>query len=84
MIICDFCLHRSQDASCRLGLRIPKTMKCRDFAPGMQKFCAKPSDFANVDQIIGMAKFFGIEKTELKKVKAVAERRALDELSPAS
>lgn len=57
-------------------------MKCREFAPGMQKFCSKPSDFANVDQIVQMAKFFGLEKTELKKVKAIAERRALDELFP--
>ena len=76
MIICDFCLHRSQEGSCGLGLKIPKTMKCRDFSPGMQRFCAKPSDFASVDQILEMARFFGLEKTELKKVKMIAERRA--------
>ena len=57
-------------------------MKCREFSPGMHKFCSNPSDFANVDQIVEMAKFFGLEKTELKKVKAIAQRRALDELSP--
>jgi hypothetical protein len=82
MTICDFCLHRSQDGSCDLGLNIPKTMKCREFAPGMQKFCAKPSDFVSVDQIVEMARFFGIEKTELKKVRIIAERRASQEISP--
>lgn len=82
MIVCDFCLHRSQGGTCDLGLKIPKTMKCREFAPGMQRFCAKPSDFVSVDQIIEMAKFFGLEKTELKKVRVIAERRALDEFSP--
>jgi hypothetical protein len=57
-------------------------MKCREFAPGMQKFCAKPSDFVSVDQIVEMARFFGIEKTELKKVRIIAERRASQEISP--
>ena len=80
MIICDFCLHYSQDGSCDLGLNIPKTMKCREFAPGIQKFCAKPTDFVSVDQIMEMATFFGLEKTELKKVRMIAERRAIDEL----
>ena len=82
MIICDFCSHRSEEGSCGLGLKIPKTMKCHDFAPDMQNFCAKPSDFTGVEQIVEMAKFFGIEKTELKKVKVIAERRALGDLSP--
>jgi hypothetical protein len=78
MNICDFCLHRSQEASCNLGLNMPKTMRCREFAPGMQKFCAKPSDFVSVEQILEMAKFFGLEKTELKKVRVIAERRVLE------
>ena len=82
MIICDFCLHRTQQGLCGIGLKTPKTMKCGEFAPGMQEFCAKPSDFVSVAQIVEMAKFFGLEKTELKKVRVIAERRALDELSP--
>ena len=77
MIICEFCLLRSPEGSCRLGLNIPKSMKCREFAPGMENFCAKPADFVSVYQIVEMAKFFGIEKTELKKVKIIAERRAV-------
>ena len=79
MIICDFCLLLSPERTCRIGLSIPKTMKCREFAPGMEKFCAKPTDFVNPNQIIDMARFFGLEKTELKKVKIIAERRVADE-----
>lgn len=79
MIICDFCLLRSPEGTCRLGLNIPKTMKCREFAPGIDKFCAKPADFVSSHQIVEMAKFFGIERTELKKVRIVAERRVADE-----
>ena len=76
MIICDFCLHYSQPGVCRIGLNIPKTMKCREFAPGIEKFCAQPADFVSTNQIVEMAKFFGIERTELKKVKIIAERVA--------
>jgi len=79
MIVCDFCLHRSQGGACGIGLNIPKTMKCREFTPGIEKFCAKPTDFVSPNQIIEMARFFGLEKTELKKVKVIAERRVTDE-----
>jgi hypothetical protein len=54
-------------------------MKCREFAPGMEKFCAKPRDFVSVVQIVQMARYFGLERTELKKVQVIAERRAIDE-----
>ena len=79
MIVCDFCLLRSPEGACRLGLNIPKTMKCREFAPGIERFCAKPSDFVSLNQIVDMARFFGLEKSELKKVKIIAERRVADE-----
>ena len=79
MIICDFCQLRSQEGNCRLGLKSPKTMKCREFSPSVERFCAKPTDFVSPNQIIEMARFFGLEKTELKKVKIVAERRVADE-----
>ena len=79
MIICDFCLFHSTEGACSLKLNIPKTMKCREFNPGIGKFCAKPSDFVSSDQIVEMAKFFGLERTELKKVKIIAERRVADE-----
>jgi len=78
MTICDFCLHY-ENGSCRVGLNIPKTMRCREFAPGIEKFCADPADFVNPGQIVEMARFFGIDKTELKKVKIIAERRVLSD-----
>jgi len=54
-------------------------MKCREFAPGIDKFCAKPTDFVSPNQIVEMANFFGLGRTELKKVKIVAERRVAEE-----
>lgn len=73
MVICEFCLLHSPEGTCRLGLNIPKTMKCREFAPGIEKFCAQPADFVSPNQIVDMARFFGIDRTELKKVKLMAE-----------
>ena len=79
MIICEFCLLHSPEGECRLGLNIPKTMKCREFSPGIEKFCAEPTDFVSPNQIVEMARFFGLEKTELKKVTIIAERRVVYE-----
>jgi hypothetical protein len=78
MIICDFCVHHSQQGVCGIGLNIPKTMKCREFTPGIEKFCAQPADFVSPSQIVEMARFFGLDRTELKKVKIIAERVAAD------
>ena len=74
MIICEFCLQYTDDGQCAYGLRIPKRMGCREFDPGIDKFCSNPDDFVNPSQIIQMATFFGIKGTELKKVKLVAAR----------
>ena len=74
MIICDLCSHYRLGGECRLGLRLPKAMSCRDFGPTLEKFCADPKDFVNERQIIEMATFFGMKGTELKKVKLMASR----------
>jgi hypothetical protein len=74
MIVCDFCLNYQQDGECRLGLKIPKGMSCREFGPGIEKFCSDPGDFVNPNQIIQMATYFGMKGTELKKVKLMATR----------
>jgi hypothetical protein len=74
MIVCEFCLRYAPDGECRLGLKIPKTMSCREFGPGIEKFCADPADFVSPNQIVQMATFFGFKKTELKKVKVMAAR----------
>lgn len=56
-----------------LGLNIPKGMSCREFAPGLERFCSNPSDFVSPGQIIQMATYFGFKKAELKKIKLMAE-----------
>ena len=76
MIICDFCLQFKPDGECGLGLKIPKGMSCREFSPGMSKFCSNPNDFVDPRQIVEMAKFFGMKGTELKKVKVMASTEA--------
>lgn len=72
MIICEFCVQYQEDGQCRFGLNIPKHLGCREFNPGIEKFCSKPEDFVNADQLIQMAAFFGIKGMELKKVKQMA------------
>ena len=74
MIICEFCLQYQEGGQCRLGLNIPKHMGCREFDPGIEKFCSAPGDFVNSGQIIQMATYFGIKGMELKKVKAMADQ----------
>jgi hypothetical protein len=74
MIVCDLCIHYRHGDLCGLELKIPKTMSCRDFSPGMQKFCSNPNDFVDARQVTEMATFFGLKGTELKKVKLMAAR----------
>lgn len=74
MIICEVCSHSGLSGECRLGLRLPKGMTCKDFGPTLEKFCADPKDFVSGRQIIEMATFFGMKGTELKKVKLMASR----------
>lgn len=73
-MICEFCLHCTSDGACNLGLNKPKGMSCREFGPGIKKFCANPKDFVSPAQIIEMATFFGFQRTELKKVKLMAQQ----------
>lgn len=74
MTICEFCLHFRADGACELGLNLPKRMSCREFAPGLDKFCNNPSDFVSANQIAQMAAYFGIKGMEMKKVKLMAAR----------
>jgi len=71
MTICDLCLQL-RDGKCALGLRQPKTMRCREFDPGIEKFCAKPTDFTGPAQITQMAQYFGVKGQELKKITLIA------------
>lgn len=72
MIVCEFCVQYLRGSECALGLKIPKSMSCREFGPGMEKFCADPKDFVSPSQIIQMAQYFGFKGSELKKVKLMA------------
>jgi len=83
MIVCEFCLHHMQGGECRLGLDIPKGLSCREFAPGIEKFCCDPKDFVNQKQVVQMATFFGFQRGELKKIRLMAaneENRVASEL----
>lgn len=72
MIVCEFCLHYRQSGECSLGLKIPKSMSCREFGPTLEKFCSDAKDFVDPRQIVQMATYFGIKGSELKKVKQMA------------
>lgn len=74
MIVCELCAYFEQTGECRLDLKIPKGMSCREFGPVIEKFCSDPNDFVGSSQIVQMATFFGMKGTELKKVKAMAIR----------
>lgn len=74
MIVCDLCVHLKRTGECQIGLKLPKGMSCRDFRPGIERFCANPKDFVGAGQVVEMALFFGMKGTELKKVKAMAAK----------
>ncbi len=74
MIVCEFCKRYEKDGKCGLGLNIPKGMGCREFEPGIERFCSNPKDFVNPRQIIEMATYFGIKGVELKKIKLMTAR----------
>lgn len=81
MIVCDFCMRYEPDGKCGLGLKIPNGMHCREFDPGIERFCADPKDFVSPRQIIEIATYFGIKGIELKKIKLMTAREESDRLS---
>jgi hypothetical protein len=84
MKVCEFCLNYKLNGECALGLKIPKTMSCRDFGPGINKFFADPGDYVSSNQIVQMATYFGIKGSELKKVKLMAAREESTRLAVAA
>jgi hypothetical protein len=84
MIVCEFCSEYKQDGACGLGLKIPKSMTCREFGPTLEKFCADVKDFVDPKQIVQMAVYFGIKGPELKKVKMMASKEQSRRLEAAS
>jgi hypothetical protein len=65
-------LQFEKGGQCRLGLKLPKRMSCREFVPTLDKFCSNPNDFVDPRQLVQMATYFGIKGPELKKVQAMA------------
>jgi hypothetical protein len=57
-------------------------MHCREFDPGIEKFCSNPSDFVSAAQIIQMATFFGIRGAELKKIKLMPLKQEQSKTGP--
>ncbi len=74
MSICDFCLQFESGGQCKLGLKLPKRMSCREFGPTLDKFCSNPNDFVDPRQLVQMATYFGMKGPELRKVQAMAEQ----------
>lgn len=68
MILCELCKLQSVNTGCTLGKNIPKKMRCDDFTPSVEHFCATPADYARKDQVYQMALFFGLKGKELKRV----------------
>ncbi len=71
MILCELCKLQATDKSCSLALKIPEKMRCPDFTPGIERFCATPEDYPRKDQAYQMALFFGLKGKELKRVQAM-------------
>lgn len=73
MTLCEFCIHQESNNRCAHDLSIPKKMRCVDFAPGIEKFCATPADYSGYEQLKQMAIFFGLAGKELKRVLSLTD-----------
>ena len=73
MTLCELCVLQRSDNSCSEGHTTPKKMRCVDFAPGIERFCATPADYVKQEQIKQMALFFGLAGRELRRVLAMSE-----------
>jgi hypothetical protein len=71
MILCELCTLQTANKDCSLSNRIPKKMKCTDFTPGIERFCATPADYKGKNQVYQMALFFGLKGKELKRVQSM-------------
>jgi hypothetical protein len=74
--LCEFCVHQSVAALCAVGRSVPKKMRCEEFTPSIERFCATPEDYRDQQQLREMALYFGIAGKELKRVLALGEKKA--------
>lgn len=68
MTLCEFCVLQQDDGHCSKGHATPKKMRCIDFTPGIERFCATPADYTGREQLKQMASFFGLAGKELERV----------------
>ncbi len=73
MTLCELCVLQQEDGRCSNGYKTPAKMRCVDFSPGIERFCATPADQVRQEQIKQMAVYFGITGRELKRVMAMSE-----------
>jgi hypothetical protein len=74
MKLCDFCIHQNADGSCAAGRPQPQKMRCVDFTPSIERFCATPEDYTGRAQLKQMAVFFGLAGKELQRVLALGSK----------
>jgi hypothetical protein len=73
MTLCEFCVLQLKNGKCARENTIPKKMRCADFTPGIERFCATPADYAGREQLKQMALYFGFAGKELKRVLTMSE-----------
>lgn len=71
MLLCELCTLVAPEQKCALGNSLPKKMKCPDFKPGIERFCAAPAEYTGKNQVYQMALFFGLKGRELKRVQTM-------------
>ncbi len=71
MTLCELCALQDVNKRCAKSLPPPPKMRCAEFTPGIERFCATPADYANKDQRYQMALFFGLKGKELKRVQTM-------------
>jgi hypothetical protein len=81
MTLCELCVLQQKDGHCSNGHKTPPKMRCVDFSPGIERFCATPADHVRHEQIKQMALFFGITGRELKRVMEMSEAAGKPEMA---
>lgn len=74
MKLCELCVHQGADGSCSAGRSAPQKMRCVEFTPGIERFCAAPEDYTGPAQLQEMAVFFGLAGKELRRVLALTKQ----------
>lgn len=71
MILCEFCTLQQAGGTCAAAHTPPKKMRCVDFNPGVERFCATLADYKGPAQLRQMAIYFGLSGKELRRVMAL-------------